>query len=206
MSKVAIVSDSNSGITQLQAEELGITILPMPFFVGDKTLYEDIDLTQKEFYQMLSENANISTSMPLVGNVTDTWDALLKEYDEIVHIPMSSGLSGSCETALMLAQDYEGKVQVVNNQRISVTQRQSVLDAMALAEQGRSAVEIKEILERDKFESSIYIMVDTLYYLKKGGRITPAAAALGTLLKLKPVLQIQGEHLPRRELSSRRRT
>lgn len=195
MSKVAIVSDSNSGITQLQAEELGITILPMPFFVGDKTLYEDIDLTQKEFYQMLSENANISTSMPLVGNVTDTWDALLKEYDEIVHIPMSSGLSGSCETALMLAQDYEGKVQVVNNQRISVTQRQSVLDAMALAEQRRSAVEIKEILERDKFESSIYIMVDTLYYLKKGGRITPAAAALGTLLKLKPVLQIQGEKL-----------
>ena len=127
--------------------------------------------------------------------MTDTWDALLKEYDEIVHIPMSSGLSGSCETALMLAQDYEGKVQVVNNQRISVTQRQSVLDAMALAEQGRSAVEIKEILERDKFESSIYIMVDTLYYLKKGGRITPAAAALGTLLKLKPVLQIQGEKL-----------
>ena len=188
MSKVAIVSDSNSGITQLQAEELGITILPMPFFVGDKTLYEDIDLSQKEFYQMLSENANISTSMPLVGNVTDTWDALLKEYDEIVHIPMSSGLSGSCETALMLAQDYEGKVQVVNNQRISVTQRQSVLDAMALAEQGHSAAEIKEILERDKFESSIYIMVDTLYYLKKGGRITPAAAALGTLLKLKPVL------------------
>ena len=209
MSKVAIVSDSNSGITQLQAEELGITILPMPFFVGDKTLYEDIDLSQKEFYQMLSENANISTSMPLVGNVTDTWDALLKEYDEIVHIPMSSGLSGSCETALMLAQDYEGKVQVVNNQRISVTQRQSVLDAMALAEQGRSAVEIKEILERDKFESSIYIMVDTLYYLKKGGRITPAAAALGTLLKLKPVLQIRERswmHLPRRELSSRRRT
>ena len=195
MSKVAIVSDSNSGITQLQAEELGITILPMPFFVGDKTLYEDIDLSQKEFYQMLSENANISTSMPLVGNVTDTWDALLKEYDEIVHIPMSSGLSGSCETALMLAQDYDGKVQVVNNQRISVTQRQSVMDAMALAEQGRSAAEIKEILERDKFESSIYIMVDTLYYLKKGGRITPAAAALGTLLKLKPVLQIQGEKL-----------
>lgn len=195
MSKVAIVSDSNSGITQLQAEALGITILPMPFFVGDKTLYEDIDLSQKEFYQMLSENANISTSMPLVGNVTDTWDALLKEYDEIVHIPMSSGLSGSCETALMLAQDYEGKVQVVNNQRISVTQRQSVLDAMALAEQGHSAAEIKEILERDKFESSIYIMVDTLYYLKKGGRITPAAAALGTLLKLKPVLQIQGEKL-----------
>lgn len=195
MSKVAVVSDSNSGITQVQAKELGITILPMPFFAGEKTLYEDIDLTQDEFYQMLSENTDISTSMPLVGNVTDTWDELLKEYDEIVHIPMSSGLSGSCETAMMLSMDYDGKVQVVNNQRISVTQRQSVLDAMALAAQGRSAAEIKEILERDKFESSIYIMVDTLYYLKKGGRITPAAAALGTLLKLKPVLQIQGEKL-----------
>jgi DegV family protein with EDD domain len=195
MSRVAVVSDSNSGITQMQAEELGLTILPMPFFSGEKTFYEDIDLTQDEFYQMLTENVDISTSMPLVGNVTDTWDELLKEYDEIVHIPMSSGLSGSCETAIMLSQDYDGKVQVVNNQRISVTQRQSVLDALALAKQGRSAAQIREILERDKFESSIYIMVDTLYYLKKGGRITPAAAALGTLLKLKPVLQIQGEKL-----------
>lgn len=195
MSKVAIVSDSNSGITQSMAKKLGVTVMPMPFFVGDKTLYEDIDLSQEEFYQMLSEKTDIHTSMPLVGNVTDTWDELLKEYDEIVHIPMSSGLSGSCETAMMLSQDYDGKVQVVNNQRISVTQRQSVLDALALAKQGRTASEIKTILERDKFESSIYIMVDTLYYLKKGGRITPAAAALGTLLKLKPVLQIQGEKL-----------
>lgn len=195
MSRVAVVSDSNSGITQVQAKELGITILPMPFFAEDETYYEDINLTQDEFYQMLSQNTNISTSMPLVGNVTDIWDELLKEYDEIVHIPMSSGLSGSCETALMLAQEYDGKVQVVNNQRISVTQRQSVLDAVALAGQGRNAKEIKEILERDKYESSIYIMVDTLYYLKKGGRITPTAAALGTLLKLKPVLQIQGEKL-----------
>ena len=195
MSKVAIVSDSNSGITQSMAKELGVTVMPMPFFVGDKTLYEDIDLSQEEFYQMLSEKTDIHTSMPLVGNVTDTWDELLKEYDELVHIPMSSGLSGSCETAMMLSQDYDGKVQVVNNQRISVTQRQSVLDALALAKQGRTASEIKTILERDKFESSIYIMVDTLYYLKKGGRITPAAAALGTLLKLKPVLQIQGEKL-----------
>lgn len=195
MSKVAVVSDSNSGITQTQAKEIGVTILPMPFFAGDKTFYEDIDLTQEEFYQMLSEDTDISTSMPLVGNVTDTWDELLKDYDEIVHIPMSSGLSGSCQTAMMLAQDYDGKVQVVNNQRISVTQRQSVLDALALAEQGRSAAEIREILEREKFESSIYIMVDTLYYLKKGGRITPAAAAIGSLLKLKPVLQIQGEKL-----------
>ena len=195
MSKIAIVSDSNSGITQAQAKELGITILPMPFFVKEKTLYEDIDLTQDEFYQMLSEDADISTSMPLVGNVTDTWDELLKTYDEIVHIPMSSGLSGSCETAMMLAQDYEDKVQVVNNQRISVTQRQSVLDAMAMAEKGYTAKQIKDKLEETKFESSIYITLSTLYYLKKGGRITPAAAALGTLLKLKPVLQIHGEKL-----------
>ena len=195
MSKVAIVTDSNSGITQAEARELGITVMPMPFFIDEKTLYEDIDLSQEEFYKLLSEDVTISTSMPMVGNVTDTWDELLKEYDEIVHIPMSSGLSGSCETAYMLSQEYEGKVQVVNNQRISVTQRQSVLDAMALAQKGLSAEEIKNILDRDKMESSIYIMVDTLYYLKKGGRVTPAAAALGTLLKLKPVLQIQGEKL-----------
>ena len=195
MSKVAIVTDSNSGITQAEAKEYGVAVMPMPFFINDQTYYEDIDLTQEDFYQKLSEDANISTSMPLVGNVTDTWDELLKEYDEIVHIPMSSGLSGSCETAIMLSQDYDGRVQVVNNQRISVTQRQSVLDAKKLAEKGYSAKEIKEILEREKMESSIYIMVDTLYYLKKGGRITPAAAALGTLLKLKPVLQIQGEKL-----------
>lgn len=195
MSKVAIVSDSNSGITQTQAEELGVKILPMPFFLNGETLYEDINLTQDQFYEKLTDGIEISTSMPLVGNVTDMWDEILKEYDEIVYIPMSSGLSSSCETAYMLSQDYDGKVQVVNNQRISVTQRQSVLDAKNLAKTGKSAAEIKEILEREKFESSIYIMVDTLYYLKKGGRITPAAAALGTLLKLKPVLQIQGEKL-----------
>ena len=179
MSKVAIVTDSNSGITQSEAKEYGVTVMPMPFFINDQTYYEDIDLTQEDFYQKLSEDANISTSMPLVGNVTDTWDALLQDYDEIVHIPMSSGLSGSCETAIMLSQDYDGRVQVVNNQRISVTQRQSVLDAKELAEKGYSAEAIKEILEREKMESSIYIMVDTLYYLKKGGRIT----------------QIQGEKL-----------
>ena len=195
MSRVAIVSDSNSGITQAEAKELGITVLPMPFFIDDKTLYEDIDLDQAGFYQMLAGDVNISTSMPLIGNLTDAWDELLKEYDEIVHIPMSSGLSGSCQTAMMIANDYDDKVQVVDNQRISVTQRQSVLDAMALAEKGFSAKEIKEILEREKMESSIYIMVDTLDYLKKGGRITPAVAAVGTLLKLKPVLQIQGDKL-----------
>ena len=158
MSKVAIVTDSNSGITQSEAKEYGVTVMPMPFFINDQTYYEDIDLTQEDFYQKLSEDANISTSMPLVGNVTDTWDALLQDYDEIVHIPMSSGLSGSCETAIMLSQDYDGRVQVVNNQRISVTQRQSVLDAKELAEKGYSAEAIKEILEREKMESSIYII------------------------------------------------
>ena len=195
MSKVAIVSDSNSGITQSMAKELGVTVMPMPFFVGDKTLYEDIDLSQEEFYQMLSEKTDIHTSMPLVGNVTDTWDELLKEYDEIVHIPMSSGLSGSCETAMMLSRDYDGKVQVVNNQRISVTQRQSVLDALTLRDAGRNATQIKQVLEEQKLDSSIYITLETLKYLKKGGRITPAAAAIGTVLNLKPVLQIQGEKL-----------
>lgn len=195
MSKVAIVSDSNSGITQSEAVELGIRILPMPFFVEDQIYYEDIDFTQEEFYDMLKGNHKISTSMPSVADVTDLWDNLLKEYDEIVHIPMSSGLSGSCETAMMLAGDYDGKVQVVDNQRISVTQRQSVLDAIELAKQGFTAEKIRQILEREKKESSIYIMVDTLSYLKKGGRVTPAAAALGTLLKIKPVLQIQGAKL-----------
>ncbi len=195
MGKVAIISDSNSGIIQKQAKELGIHILPMPFFIDQETYYEGINLTQDQFYQKLKDGCDISTSMPSVGSVTDLWDKTLQEYDEIVHIPMSSGLSSSCETALMLAQDYSGKVFVVNNQRISVTQKQSVMDALALAKQGRSALEIKDILEREKLDSSIYIMVDTLTFLKKGGRITPAAAALGTLLRLKPVLQIQGEKL-----------
>ena len=195
MSRVAVVSDSNSGIAQQEAKELGVYILAMPFFVNNETFYEDVDLTQEEFYNRLKEGCEISTSMPSIASVTELWDELLKEYDEIVHIPMSSGLSSSYETAAMLALDYDGKVFVVNNQRISVTQRQSVLDAKALAEKGYQASAIKEILEREKFESSIYIMVDTLAYLKKGGRITPAAAALGTLLRLKPVLQIQGEKL-----------
>lgn len=195
MSKIAVVTDSNSGITQAQALELGISVLPMPFMIDGETYYEEITLSRKEFYEKLAANADISTSQPSPESVLALWDTLLKENDEIVHIPMSSGLSGSCQTALMLAQDYEGKVHVVNNQRISVTQRQSTLDAIALAKEGKSGSEIKEMLESDKFNSSIYIMIDTLYYLKKGGRITPAAAALGTLLKLKPVLQIQGEKL-----------
>lgn len=195
MTKIAVVTDSNSGITQAQAKELGIYVLPMPFIIDEQTFLEDINLTQEEFYEKLQSGANVSTSQPSLDDVMSLWDTLLKEYDEIVHIPMSSGLSGSCQTAMMLAEDYDGKVHVVNNQRISVTQRQSALDALALADKGMNAKEIKEFLEADKFNSSIYIMLDTLHYLKKGGRITPAAAAIGTMLKLKPVLQIQGEKL-----------
>lgn len=195
MSKVAIVTDSNSGITQSAAAELGIYVLSMPFFINDKLFYEDIDLTQSEFYKLLEEDSEIHTSQPTPGDVIDLWEKLLAEYDEIVHIPMSSGLSGSCETAAVLAQDYDGRIQVVNNQRISVTQKSSAIEARDLAAQGRSAAEIKEILEAHKLDSSIYIMVDTLKYLKKGGRVTAAGAALGTLLRIKPVLEIQGEKL-----------
>lgn len=195
MKQVAVVTDSNSGITQEEGKKLGIFVLPMPFYINGELFFEGITLTQKEFYEKLAEDAEISTSQPSPGDVMALWDKLLKEYDEIVHIPMSSGLSSSCETATMLANDYDGKVQVVNNQRISVTQRQSVLDAKELADAGKDAAEIKRILEETKMESSIYITLETLKYLKKGGRITPAAAALGTLLNLKPVLQIQGEKL-----------
>ena len=182
MSKVAIVTDSNSGITQAQAKELGIRVMPMPFYINEEMLLEDIDLTQEQFYERLTEGADIHTSTPVLTNFTDLWDEILKDYDEIVHIPMSSGLSSTCATASMLAQDYDGKVFVV-------------MDAMELAAAGKSGQEIYDKLMENKMESSIYIMLDTLYYLKKGGRITPAAAALGTLLKLKPVLQIQGEKL-----------
>lgn len=196
MAKIAIITDSNSGITQKQGEELGIYVLPMPFTINEETYFEDINLEAEKFYQEQAAGSDIFTSQPSPETVMGLWDKLLNEgYEEIVHIPMSSGLSGSCQSALMMAQDYDGKVQVVNNQRISVTQRQSAMDAKALAENGYHADEIREKLEEDKFNSSIYIMLDTLYYLKKGGRITPAAAALGTILRLKPVLQIQGEKL-----------
>ena len=195
MSKIAIVTDSNSGITQTEGARRGIHVLPMPFMIDEVTYYEDIDLTQEQFYEKLKSGANIATSQPSPDSVTSLWDKLLQEYDEIVHIPMSSGLSGSCQSAMAFAADYDGRVQVVNNQRISVTQRQSALDALQLADAGKNAAQIKEFLENDKFNSSIYIMLDTLYYLKKGGRITPAAAAIGTMLRLKPVLTIQGEKL-----------
>ena len=193
--KIAIVTDSNSGITQKQAKELGVYVLPMPFTINGQTFYEDIDLTQEQFYEKLEEGAEIATSQPTIESVVGLWNELLQTYDQIIHIPMSSGLSGSCATAMAMAQDYEGKVFVVDNQRISVTQRQSVLDALELANQGMDAETIREKLLKNKLESTIYITLETLKYLKKGGRITPAAAALGTILRIKPVLQIQGEKL-----------
>ena len=195
MSKIAIVTDSNSGITQKEGKELGISVIPMPFYINEELYFEDITLTQEEFYQKLDEDADIKTSQPAPGDVLDLWEKLYEDHDEIVHIAMSSGLSSSCATAAMLADDYDGKVQVVDNQRISVTQRQSVEDAMKLAEEGKSAKEIKDILEADKLDSGIFIMVDTLKYLKKGGRVTSAGAAIGTVLGIKPVLQIHGEKL-----------
>lgn len=195
MAKVAIITDSNSGITQKEGRELGIEVVPMPFYIDGKLYFEDISLTQEEFYQRLEQEADISTSQPAPGDVIDLWKRVLKNYDQIIHIPMSSGLSSACETAHMLAEDFDGRVQVVNNQRISVTQRQSVLDAITLAAMGADAPAIKQRLEETRFDSSIYITVETLKYLKKGGRVTPAGAALGTILNIKPVLQIQGGKL-----------
>jgi len=193
--KIAAATDSNSGITQDQANQLGVHVLPMPFIIDGQMYYEGVDLTHEEFFRRMEEGADITTSQPSPGEVTDFWDKLLEEYDAVVYIPMSSGLSGSCQTAMLLAEDYEGKVYVVNNQRISVTQMQSVLDARDLIKKGYAAAQIRNILEETKFDSSIYVTVTTLKYLKKGGRITPAAAMLGTLLQIKPVLTIQGEKL-----------
>ena len=196
MSKIAIITDSNSGITQKEAERLGVFVVPMPFMINGEDFFEDINLTQEQFYEKLAEDATVSTSQPTPDSLLTLWDKVLKDYDQIIYIPMSSGLSGSCQSAYMLAQeDYEGKVFVIDNQRISVTQRQSVLDAKAMADAGYTAQQIKDKLMEMALDASIYIMLDTLHYLKKGGRITPAAAALGTLLRLKPVLQIQGEKL-----------
>ncbi len=198
MSRVKIITDSNSGITQRQGEEMGIEVVPMPFFINETQYLEDITMTQEDFYRALADDtAEVSTSQPSPETIRETWTQGLEEYDEIVHIPMSSGISSSCATAMMLAQEeeFEGRVYVVDNQRISVTQRRSVLQAKELADRGFSGKEIFDILTRDKLESSIYIMVDTLKYLKKGGRLTPAVAAIGTVLRIKPVLQIQGDKL-----------
>ena len=195
--KIAVVTDSNSGITQAQAKEMGITVLPMPFMIDGETYYEDITLTQEQFYQRLKDNSDISTSQPTPDSIMKLWDELLKEYDQIVHIPMSAGLSGSCATAMMLAgeDEYEGKVFVVDNHRISVTQYQSVKDAMMLADMGMDGAQIKKCLEETAADSVIFVTVDTLKYLKKGGRVTAAGAALGSVLNIKPILTIQGERL-----------
>lgn len=195
MAKIAVITDTNSGMSNEEAAKLGVIIVPMPFNISGTEYFEGISLTQSQFYEKLVGGDDISTSQPTPGSVMEIWDKALENHDEIVYIPMSSGLSSSCQTATMLAEDYDGKVQVVNNQRISVTQKSAVLDALYMAEKGYSAQQIKDKLTEEKFNSSIYITLDTLYYLKKGGRITPAAAALGTLLKIKPVLQIQGEKL-----------
>ena len=195
MPRVAVMTDSNSGITQDMAKEMGINVVPMPFTIDGTTYYEDVNLTREEFFQMMADGKDIQTSQPSPGDLMSLWDKSLEKYDQIVYIPMSSGLSSSCQNARMIANDYNGKVVVVNNQRISVTQKRSVQDAIELAKNGYDAVRIRDILVRDKFEASIYIMLDTLKYLKKGGRITPAAAAVGTLMRIKPVLQIKGERL-----------
>ena len=193
--KTAIVTDSNSGITQKEAKELGISVVPMPVLIDGELYFEDLTLSQSQFYEKLEGNAQVSTSQPNPIDVGELWDSVLKEYDEIVYIPMSSGLSETCNTLTHFAESeerFKGKVFVVDNQRISITQRQSVMDAIKMANEGKSGKEIAAWLLDTKMKSSIYIMVGTLKYLKKGGRLTPAVAAIGTLLKIKPVLQIQG--------------
>ena len=196
MKKIAVVTDSNSGITQKEMKNTkDLFVIPMPFMIGEEEYFEDINLTQEEFYQKLLSNEDITTSQPSIGAIVELWESILKDYDEIVHIPMSSALSMSCETAKNFAKQFNGKVQVVDNHAISVTLKESVYDALRLAKKGLYAEEINKRLEENMNNSSIYIMVSTLKYLKKGGRITPAAATIGTLLKIKPVLQIQGGKL-----------
>lgn len=191
--KTAIVTDSNSGITQNQAKESGVFIVPMPFLIDGEQYLEDVSLTQKEFYEKLKGDASVSTSQPSAYDVGELWTEILKDYNKIIHIPMSSGLSQTCATLTALAaNEFAGKVYVIDNQRISVTMRQSVCDAVAMVKDGKTAEEIRDYLTDTKMQASIYIMVDTLKYLKKGGRLTPAVAAIGTLLKIKPVLTIQG--------------
>ena len=195
MKKIAVVADSNSGYTPEEAKAAGVHFIPMPFYIDEKEYFEGVNLSHEEFFDFLAKDADVSTSQPSPGSMLSLWDELLESYDEIIYLPMSSGLSGTCQTAKMLAQDYDGRVYVVDNQRISVPLKHCVQDALIMAEMGKSAKEIKDYLERTKFDSVVYITVNTLKYLKRGGRVTPAAAALGTLLKIKPVLQIRGEKL-----------
>ncbi len=196
MASVAIVTDSNCGLTPEQAGRMGVYMLPMTFLINGEIKRENIDITQQEFFEKLADdNTTVSTSQPSPADVTELWDHVLENNDSLVYIPMSSGLSNSYQTALLLAEEYDGKVEVVNNQRISVTQRLSLEDSIVMIEQGFTAKEIREKLEKERFNSSIFIMVDTLKYLKKGGRVTPAAALIGSVLHIKPVLTIQGEKL-----------
>lgn len=192
---VKIMTDSNSGISPEEGRKIGVGVVPMPFFIDGKEYYEGVSITRDDFFTRMAQGAEISTSQPSPEGLTRLWDETLKLYEEIVYIPMSGGLSGSVVTAQYLAEEYHGRVQVVDNRRISCTQKQSVLEAQELARQGWSAVQIRELLERAALDASIYIAVDTLTYLKKGGRITPAGAAIATMLSLKPVLQIQGDKL-----------
>ncbi len=195
MKKIAVIADSNSGYTPEDAKAAGVYFIPMPFYIDEKEYFEGVNLSHDEFFEFLAKDAEVSTSQPSPGSMLSLWDELLESYDEIIYLPMSSGLSGTCQTATMLAQDYDGRVYVVDNQRISLPLKHCIQDALTMAEMGKSAKDIKDYLERTKFDSVVYITVDTLKYLKKGGRVTPAAAALGTLLKIKPVLQIRGEKL-----------
>ncbi|HBN13040.1 MAG TPA: DegV family protein [Clostridiales bacterium] len=196
--KTAILTDGNSGISLAEAKELGVTVIPTSVIINGEVFFEDVTLTQEQFYEKLTGDAQVSTSQPSIGSLIDTWDELLKTYDELVYIPISTGLGQNFNTANQLAQTeerFKGKVFVIDNQRVSITQKQSVLDALKMASEGKSGKEIAEWLTATKMKSSIYIMVGTLKYLKKGGRLTPAVAAIGTLLKIKPVLQIQGDKL-----------
>lgn len=195
MKKIAIVTDSNSGISQEEAKILGCYVVPMPFIIKEEIYFEGVNLSFDQFYDIQTGGTKVTTSQPNINDIVELWQDILKNYDEIVHIPMSSGLSQTCETAQTFSEEFDGKVQVVNNRRISITQKSSVLDAIRLVKEGFSAKEIKDWLESTALDSSIYIMVDTLKYLKQGGRITPAAAAIGTVLNIKPVLQIQGGKL-----------
>lgn len=192
---IAIVTDTNSGMTLEQAENLGVTIIPMPFYINGELYFEGVNLDADGFYKHLADNSEVNTSQPAPGDVMKIWDELLKEKEEIIYIPMSSSLSGSCQTAEVLSQDYDNKVHVVDNRRISVTQLQSVKDAVNLAKKGMSGEEIKKILEDRQYQSSIYVTPDDLDYLKKGGRITPAVASVAKVLNIKPVLEIQGKKL-----------
>lgn len=193
--KIAIVTDTNSSISNEEAKKLGIYLVSMPFIINDKTYFDGKDLTHEEFYKLQDEGADITTSQPSPGDVMDLWDELLEKYDTILHIPMASSLSGSCNSAKMLADDYGKKVVVVDNERVSITLRQAVLDAIKYVNEGFDAKDIKDMLERDAFEATVYLSVDTLKFLKKGGRLNPAAAMLGTALNIKPILEFKGKGL-----------